>query len=325
VYNYIYNVAVLKSLPDNEKLLEVFHDLVTIINATAFPAGVAIGVWLTTRVVTTVKTVQKLRGGPKDDTFAMRRACLRLGEHAAIVSVTLWFVCGLIYPVVLDQRVGIPWDIYALFIGSLTICGLIASAYPFFMLTYATVHGLYPVFVQCGVCDERDAAELRRLGHRLKLYFVGAGLVPLLAVLGVILSSLGRERTNTEEMTMLVVCIGGMAALVATGWFYKQLETHLTALARVVSGRGIAEQDPDARRSGSLVLAPDHHSPDTLSHHAHRRHRRRRPARPRTRCPLCAGGRDPADAPRNRDHRCAVDRRCARRQAGADGHQRRGL
>jgi len=238
VYNWIYNVAVLKSLPNYEALKPVFEWLVMIINSTAFPLGVAIGVWMATRVVTAVKTVQKLRGGPKHDTFAMRRACLRLGEHAAILSLTLWFVCGLVYPIVLKiTHPEVPNTIFVLFISSLTICGMVASAYPFFLVTYAAVHGQYPVFVQCGVCDERDAAELKRLRNRLKLYLFGTALVPLVAVFAIFLSSLGEEQSPTQIVTTFIVCIGGVAAWGASFWCYRHLETHLAALERVVSGR----------------------------------------------------------------------------------------
>lgn len=234
IYNYIYNVAVLKSL-DDQRLLDVFHSLVTIINATAFPLGVAIGVWLSTRVVTAAKTVQKLKGAPAEDTFPMRRACLRFGEHAALVSITLWFVCGLVYPIVLDARVGIPDGIYALFIGSLTICGLIASVYPFFLETYSAVHGLYPIFVQCGVCDDRDVGELRRLQNRLKLYFAGAGLVPLLAIFGNFMATQIQQQNSTQENTMYVVFFVGIAAAVPTYVYYRRLESHLAALQRVLA------------------------------------------------------------------------------------------
>ncbi len=237
VYNWIYNVSVLERQPNHAALRPVFDGLVKIINSTAFPLGVAIGVWLATRVVADVKAVQKLRGGPKDDTFEIRRACLRLGERAAILSITLWFVCGLVYPIVLDLLVGIPPSIYALFISTLTICGLIASVYPFFMLTYAILHGLFPVYVQHGLCDDRDAAEMRRLVKRLRLYVAGSFLVPLLAMFGVVVSSLGREQTLTETMTLLIVCVGGIAAFIATWWYYRQLETHLAAMERVASGR----------------------------------------------------------------------------------------
>ncbi|MBL8848370.1 MAG: serine/threonine protein kinase [Planctomycetaceae bacterium] len=234
-YNWIYNHAVLRNMSNYNELKPKFDILVMIINATAFPLGVAIGVWLATRVVTAVKTVQRMRGGPKDDTFALRKACLRLGEHAAILSITLWFVSGITYPIFLDLLVGIPAGIYALFIGSLTICGLIASVYPFFLVTYSTVHGLYPVFVQCGVCDQRDAIELRRMYNKVKLFVFGAALVPLTAILGNLL--LRQEQSDAQEMTMYVVCLGGIAAFMATYWYWRQLETHLTALERVISGQ----------------------------------------------------------------------------------------
>ncbi|MFO1095432.1 MAG: serine/threonine-protein kinase [Planctomycetaceae bacterium] len=236
-YNWIYNDAVLEDLKI-EGLMEEFHGWVLVLNVISFPLGIAIGIWLATRVVTAVKTVQQLRGGPKEDTFRLRRACLRLGEHAAILSITLWIICGVLYPTILNwKRPEVPDFIFALFIGSLTICGLIAAVYPFFLVTYSAVHGLYPVFVQCGVCDQRDGAELHRLSNRLKLYFSGALLVPLLAVFGIFISSLGRVQTSVEKMSMFIVCIGGFIAAGVTYSYFRRLETHLAALERVVSKR----------------------------------------------------------------------------------------
>jgi hypothetical protein len=274
LYNYIYNVAVLRELPI-PGLMDDFHTLVGFINATAFPAGIAVGIWLATRVVTTVKAVQALGCHPEHDSIAMRRSCLRLGEHAAILSLTLWFISGLVYPTLLKLwHPAMPNAIFGLFIGSLTMCGLIASAYPFFLVTYSAVHGLYPVFVQCGAFDQRDAMELHRLGNRLKLYFTGAALVPLLAVFGLVVAAISGTPTvakpsasspavsasdsTTPEAaaipadqnpgagesgirkvlyTLVVVCLGGLAAGGVTYVYYRKLETHLAALERVVAGR----------------------------------------------------------------------------------------
>jgi hypothetical protein len=240
LYNWFYNESVLRNLPIDhpKRFFEDFHFWVYVLNGIAFPVGIGIGIWLTMRVVTAAKTVQELRGGPKEDTFRMRRACLRLGEHAAIMSITLWIICGLLYPYILKMiEPNLPNFVFALFIGSLSICGLIAAVYPFFLVTYSAVHGLYPVFVQCGVCDQRDAGELRRLTNRLVLYFAGAMLVPLLAAFGVFLSSLGREQMPIEKITMFLVFIGGFAAAGVTYKYFRVLGKHLAALERVVSRR----------------------------------------------------------------------------------------
>ncbi|MBL8848371.1 MAG: serine/threonine protein kinase [Planctomycetaceae bacterium] len=238
VYAWIYNIAVLKSLPNyDSELRTLVNHLIVAVNSTTFPLGITIGIWMNRRVVNAAKSVQSIRGGPKEDTFPLRKACLRLGEQSAIVAFVLWTLSGPAYAIVLDWFASIPPMIYPLAIGTLTICGLIASVYPFFMMTYSMVHGLFPAFVQCGVCDERDAAELRRLRNHLKMYFAGACGVPLLAVFGVLVSSLGREQYPTEKLTLFVVSIGGIVALPAIYWYYRQLETHLAALERVVSRR----------------------------------------------------------------------------------------
>jgi eukaryotic-like serine/threonine-protein kinase len=99
------------------------------------------------------------------------------------------------------------------------------------------VHGLFPVFVQCGVCDERDAAELRRLRNRLKLYFSGSLLVPLLAVHGNYVAIVTSVQSGVLNATMFIVIFGGIGAAGVTYTYFRDLETDLAALERVVSGR----------------------------------------------------------------------------------------
>ena len=166
--------------------------------------------------------------------------CLRLGERSSLICIGLWLVSGIVYPTALHLGVGnVRPIVYGLFVGSLTICGLIVSTYPFFFVTYSCVRRLYPTFVQAGVCDETDLRELQRLQMRLPLYFGGTLLVPLLAIVGLLLAA---EFYPTQKLTMYMVAFGGFAAFAGTYWLFRRLSANLAALARVID----SSRDPTA-------------------------------------------------------------------------------
>jgi serine/threonine protein kinase len=238
-YNFLYNEDLLKREPNAQQLLPVFYTAVGWVNSVAFPIGIVVGFVMTRRVVGAVNAALQHRRKPHLIDASRRLDCLRLGERSSMICIALWLVSGIVYPLALHLGVGdVSPRVYGLFVGSLTICGLIVSSYPFFLVTYSCVRRLYPTFVQAGVCDETDVRELQRLQQRLPLYFGATGAVPLLAIMGLLLAGWHLEGQsqdgNVQALTMFFVAIGGIAASVATYWLFRRLAANLAALARVV-------------------------------------------------------------------------------------------
>lgn len=235
IYNWIYNHNLLKHEPNADQLLPVFYTTANWVNAVAFPIGIGIGVYMTARVVNGVKAAHANRKRPREVDAARRIDCLRLGERSSLICLALWVISGLAYPIALHLAVGdVRPQVYALFIGSLTICGLIAASYPFFLVTYSCVRRLYPTYLQCGVCDESDVRELQRLQQRLPLYFGGVFTVPLLAIIG-LLAAARLDQGTQETTTTFVVAFGGIAAGIPTYALFRKLSANLAALSRVVA------------------------------------------------------------------------------------------
>jgi hypothetical protein len=244
VYNHNFNWRLIHEDDDErvQRAIPAFHDAVWYINGIAFPLGISLGVWLSHYAASPVQVL--VRGGSSAGASSARRrsACLRLGERASWVCLGLWVVAGICYPVVLHLAAGgLPGRYFATFIGSLAICGMIATAYPFFLVTYFAVRRLYPVYLQHGRCGPEDAANVQRLDQRLPVYLVVAACVPLVAIAG--LSLAAQVGGKLEARVMFWVCVGGMAALAATyRWCYQPLQKDLTALLRTLT------PDKDQRR-----------------------------------------------------------------------------
>ncbi len=217
------------------------------INGTAFPVGlVALGwvCWPVGRALRRLRRGESIDGA---DLLGARRRCLKLGHLAAIMSLTAWLLAGLAYPVsIASAGAGIPALASLHFIASLALCGLIASAYPFFFVTYLSVRALYPALARPGRTTLEEAAGLAGLNRLLGPYLLLAALVPLLAVLALVL--IGSE----NRWAMIALSAGGLVGVSVVFVLFRAIQGDLAALARVMSPAG--ERQLPARETDELLM-----------------------------------------------------------------------
>ena len=78
----------------------------------------------------------------------LRRRGLEMGRLIALISIVEWSIAACVYPISLRLvRADMPAAAMLRFFFSLLFCGLVAAAYPFFVVTFFSLHSLYPVFV----------------------------------------------------------------------------------------------------------------------------------------------------------------------------------
>jgi hypothetical protein len=214
------------------------------INGIAFPLGIGAGLWLTSRVARPVQALLAGQGGTAAGTAPQKLNCLRLGEQASWVCLGLWTVAGIAYPVALHiASGGLPREYWARFIGSLVICGLLATAYPFFLVTWFAVRRLFPVYIQHACCGPDDVAALQRLQRRLQAYLIVAFCVPFVAIAGLSLAAMSGSTVGHDAVTMFLVCVLSIVAVVLTFFrVYVPLQQDLSALVWTLS------RDKDQRR-----------------------------------------------------------------------------
>jgi len=236
IFNYQYNRRqIVEQLQDATQKFDLIQG---IINGVAFPLGIALVGWLAWRSVRGLRVLARTGSCPPDDVPAIRRDVLRLGGRTAMICLAEWIIAGIAYPISIHLAAGsMPPSAYLHFIGSLVICGLVATAYPFFGVTSYAVRSVYPAMLQSCPGGPADVRELKRLDQRLSRYLVVAASVPLMAISGL---SLVRPAGNVDGHLQLLeqaVCLGGIVGFGLAYHFYRQLQGDLAALLRIVAPR----------------------------------------------------------------------------------------
>ena len=233
VANYAYNKTVLVSrvVEQVPAVAERFEQIQHRVNGIAFPIGLTIGVWLVHRVNSFVR--RENTSLPDDESSSSHvRACLRLGEHLGFVCMTVWLITGIVYPSCIDLAAGqVPRGFYLHFFVSQLTCGLVATAYPVFLVTFCCVRCLYPAMVRYGVSQPEDLPELTSLERRLTLYLGLTASVPLLAMTGLLLGGAGH--LIFPGWIIAVICLGGVIGFGLVFWLYREMQADLAVLKSI--------------------------------------------------------------------------------------------
>jgi serine/threonine protein kinase len=223
----------------------------TLLNLIFFPLGAAVVVYWCRYVILVPR---RLRLGPAPPAETLARArhdCLVMGDRVVLVVSGLILVSALTFPLLMQFLAGgIPVRSAIHFFGSITVCGAIAIAYPFFLLTFYIVRSVYPELVAYGQTNVREAEQLRGLRRRLPRYLAVAASVPLLGIVAV--SFLTAPEIAAVIVPIRVLCIGGIAGFVLAYWLSRQIESDIRALERVIRHRGPHELPHSIRRARLL-------------------------------------------------------------------------
>jgi serine/threonine protein kinase len=208
----------------------------TLVNLVFFPFGGAVLVYWCRYVILVPRRLRRGPAPPAETLARARHDCLVAGDRVVFVVFGLWLLAGLTFPLTMQFAAGgIPGRSAIHFFGSLTVCGAIAIAYPFFLLTFYVVRSVYPELVAHGQTNPREAEQLRALSRRLSRYLAIAASVPLLGIVAV--SFLTAPEIAEVIVAIRVLCIGGIAAFVLVYWLSRQIESDIQALERVIRHR----------------------------------------------------------------------------------------
>lgn len=214
------------------------------VNAVFFPVGVVTVLYLS-RYLLAVR--RGMRRGRDYDSRILARArsdALMFGDRCVVVAFSLWSLAAILFPLVLHFATHeLTGEAIVHFLGGLLVCGAMAVAYPFFLVTFYMVRCVYPQFLRHGDVSPEDAVHLRRLDRRCNGYLAVAASVPLLAVAGV--TFLPVNDTPKVIDAVRVLCVGSIVAFVVAYVLFRALEADLRALERVV--------DPDHQKAAGRL------------------------------------------------------------------------
>jgi eukaryotic-like serine/threonine-protein kinase len=234
-YNIWHNhLLIVSRLP--EQAQSRFMLVTTLVNLVFFPLGGAVIAYLCRYVIVVPRRLRRGPAPPAETVARARHDCLVAGDRVVLVVFGLWFLSGLTFPLTMQFAAGgIPGRSAIHFFGSLTICGAIAIAYPFFLFNFCIVRCVYPELVAHGQTNPREAEQLRALSRRLSRYLAVAASVPLLGIVAV--SFLTAPEIAKVIVAIRVLCIGGIAGFVFAYWLSRQIESDIQALERVIRHR----------------------------------------------------------------------------------------
>jgi serine/threonine protein kinase len=223
----------------------------TVLNLIFFPLGAAVVVYWCRYVILVPRRLRMGLAPPAETLARARHDCLVMGDRVVLVVSGLILVSALTFPLLMQFLAGgIPVRSAIHFFGSITVCGAIAIAYPFFLLTFYIVRSVYPELVAYGQTNVREAEQLQGLRRRLPRYLAVAASVPLLGIVAV--SFLTAPEIAAVIVPIRVLCIGGIAGFVLAYWLSRQIESDIQALERVIRNRAPHELPTSIRRAPLL-------------------------------------------------------------------------
>jgi len=207
-FNYWYNrQAIIEPLgPD---AYAVFWYVIALINGTAFPIGLAVLVAVLWRLARTVRNLSQ-SPAPDDETLAFaRRRALQMGHLAAGVGIVEWFASGVFFPLAMHLGLGdFPLNAYWHFFFSMSVCGAVAAAFPFFGATELSLRIMYPALLGKSPVGEAERAQIERLSRTSNWYLAAACGVPLLGLLMLVATG------SNDRGAILVLIVAGLVGLV---------------------------------------------------------------------------------------------------------------
>lgn len=228
-FNYCYNYD--NIINKHAEASALFEKVQLIINAIAFPIGVALVIWYIWPVVRAISSGRVRPDIDSDRLARLRRRSLRIGHFIAMLAICEWTIAGMAYPVAMylgGERLS-PAD-NAHFFSSLLLCGMVAAAYPYFFASSFTVRVVYPALVEPFHMRVGDVADMDRLERWTWLYLGVGLLVPMLAV--ALTVTLGGQQHRTMLAVVSGSSLAGFVLLVALA---RYLQSTIGTL-RQVSG-----------------------------------------------------------------------------------------
>ncbi|TWT35303.1 Serine/threonine-protein kinase PknF [Posidoniimonas corsicana] len=245
VVNISYNFAEIVSNPElltPEQRAFFLTRLVPIYNALVYPTLIGVGVAAVAPVFLAWKRLKAAQRVSEEEVARARRRAVALPYWMLGIAAAGWLPGGILFPWLLDRLLEAPvsGQVYAAFLMSFTLSGLIAVAYSFCGLQILALHVLYPrMWVDPTNFHEVARRELANTPFRLSLINVLSFAIPLFAGLVVlappaVIAFLDGEKVVTEPIGVRLLLMGlivlGLAGFMITGAATRRMAVAYNAL-----------------------------------------------------------------------------------------------
>lgn len=177
-----------------------------------------------------------IRRGKHFEAHILARAradTLACGDRIAVATFVGWFLAFVALMAYMQTTDTLPAGLTASIAASHLVAAAVAVVYTYFPVMYFVLRWYYPGLVAAGGTTPADAALLRRMVHRSRVYLGVAACVPLVGV------PAGLVFLNPDQQQLVIgpilgLCVGGLFAFIITLRTFYALQTDLTALERML-------------------------------------------------------------------------------------------
>ena len=253
-FNLKYNESRFDNDSELAGLRDQFQTVQMWVNGIAFPFGIAVGTWAAYRVF------RLLRSGAPGDAQEGTTKLLQFGQVIAILLLTIWTVSGIAFPIAIGEFGGHSINFYLHFFLSLALCGIVATTYPYMLVTLLGVRYFIPALVRHGIIAGPRRRDLNQTVRRNKIFLMTSILVPMLGI-WLVVAFRGSDPEG-REWALLAVSGGGAAGFVAMIALERLIGLDIVALDH------IALDEPrggGSLRSGQGRSGDSHHRSSGLA------------------------------------------------------------
>jgi len=220
-FNLTYNLERINKY--HPELLERFMMVQKCMNSVVFPLGVLVGIWLAVRI----RRLLKQPKTPEAETGGNQT--LLFGFYVSMLTLSLWTISGIIFPIAINVGMTLKDSVgfYSHFFLSLSLCGIVAMAYPYFFLTSLAVRVNYPALVRKKIVTGPRWRTLQRIRLLNRIHLILTALVPMLSVL------LAVAFDSEQKWALMIASGGGIIGFVVMFALERYIDTFLNALERI--------------------------------------------------------------------------------------------
>ncbi len=236
-FNIWYNMTVINPLLEAAGLKQRFIQTVIVWNLVAYPAAVAIWLWLILSLRPAFEQLQRGENIAADELDRVRRRLVHLPWSGAAISGAAWLMGAIVFLLSLSMAgramsAQLFWHLPI----SFGISGFIATTQGFFLIELASHWGLFPLFFQDARPDRLKGIRPISLRTRGFMWAVSASICPIGSLL-LLLFAPPSPGTNPQSFGLFVAVIGAAFAL----------------FSALLIGRSVAEPVDELRQAAQAV------------------------------------------------------------------------
>lgn len=207
-FNIWYNMTVIDPLLVAAGLKQRFIATVIVWNLTAYPAAVAIWLWLIRSLRPAFVRLRQKEIVPADELDRVRRRLVHLPWFGAAISGGAWFSSAIVFLISLAMT-GRPMNaqLFWHLPISFGVSGFIATTQGFFLIEWASHWGLFPLFFRDARPDRLEGIHPISLRMRGFMWAVSASVCPIGSLL-LLLFAPPSPGTNPQSFGVFVAVIG---------------------------------------------------------------------------------------------------------------------